>query len=50
MEDIVSNVCSLCAMVSDSISGTKKNHKQILGFQMISMVFLCHRIYYLKRL
>lgn len=39
MEDIVSNVCSLCAMISDSISGTKKNHKQILGFQMISMVF-----------
>ena len=38
-EIIVGNVCSLCAMVSDSISGTRKKNSQILGIQMISQVF-----------
>ncbi|MBR5343787.1 MAG: YgjV family protein [Oscillospiraceae bacterium] len=38
-EVIVGNVCSLCAMVTDSISGTRKKRSQILGVQMISQVF-----------
>lgn len=36
---IVGNVCSLCAMVTDSISGTRKKHGQILAFQTISQFF-----------
>ena len=38
-EIIVGNVCSLCAMITDSISGTRKKHSQILGVQMISQLF-----------
>ena len=38
-EIIVGNVCSLCACVTDSISGTRKKRNQILGIQMISQVF-----------
>ena len=38
-EVIVGNVCSLCAMVTDSISGTRKKRSQILGVQMISQIF-----------
>ena len=38
-EIIVGNICSLCAMVTDSVSGTRKKHSQILGIQMISQVF-----------
>ena len=38
-EVIVGNICSLCAMVTDSFSGTRKKHSQILGIQMISQVF-----------
>ena len=38
-EIIVGNVCSLCAMVTDSVSGTRKKNSQILGIQMISQVF-----------
>ena len=36
---IVGNACSLCAMVSDSISGTRKKNSQILGIQILSQVF-----------
>ncbi len=36
---IVGNVCSLCAMITDSISGTRKKHNQILAVQILSMVF-----------
>ena len=36
---IVGNVCSLCAMVSDSVSGTRKKQNQILAVQIISQVF-----------
>ena len=36
---IVGNICSLCAMVTDSISGTRKKHGQILAFQTISQFF-----------
>ena len=38
-EIIVGNVCSLCAMVTDSISGTRKKNSQILGIQIISQFF-----------
>lgn len=38
-EIIVGNVCSLCACVTDSISGTRKKRNQILGIQMISQIF-----------
>ena len=38
-EVIVGNVCSLCAMVTDSISGTRKKNSQILGIQIISQFF-----------
>ena len=38
-EVIVGNICSLCAMVTDSFSGTRKKHSQILSIQMISQVF-----------
>ncbi len=36
---IVGNVCSLCAMVTDSISGTRKKHSEILAVQIISQFF-----------
>ena len=36
---IVGNACSLCAMVSDSISGTRKKNSQILGIQILSQIF-----------
>ena len=36
---IVGNVCSLCAMVTDSISGTRKKHSQILAVQILSQFF-----------
>ena len=36
---IVGNVCSLCAMVSDSVSSTRKKHSQILAVQILSQVF-----------
>ena len=38
-EIIVGNICSLCAMVTDSISSTRKKHNQILAVQMLSQVF-----------
>ncbi len=36
---IIGNICSLCAMVSDSVSGTRKKHGEILAVQMLSQVF-----------
>ncbi len=36
---IVENVCSLCAMVTDSVSGTRKKRSQILGIQVFSQFF-----------
>ena len=36
---IVGNVCSLCAMVSDSVSGTRKKRNHILAAQIVSQVF-----------
>lgn len=40
MNDIlVGNVCSLAAMVSDSVSSTRKKNGEVLGVQIISQVF-----------
>ncbi|MBQ7715150.1 MAG: YgjV family protein [Clostridia bacterium] len=40
MNDIIAgNVCSLAAMITDSISGTRKKRTQILGIQIISQFF-----------
>ena len=36
---IIGNLCSLCAMITDSISGTRKTRSQILGIQIISRLF-----------
>ena len=38
-EILVGNICSLCAMITDSISGTRKKRNQILAVQMLSQVF-----------
>ncbi|MBQ7160158.1 MAG: YgjV family protein [Clostridia bacterium] len=38
-EIIIGNVCSLCALASDSIAGTRKKTDQILGIQIISQFF-----------
>ena len=39
LEIIVGNVCSFCAMITNSVSGTRKKHKEILGIQIISFLF-----------
>ena len=36
---IIGNACSLCAMVTDSISGARKKHSQILAVQILSQIF-----------
>lgn len=36
---IIGNIFSLCAMVSDSISGTRKKHKEIMAIQILSQFF-----------
>ena len=38
-EVLIGNACSLCAAVTDSISGTRKRPNQILAIQMLSQVF-----------
>lgn len=38
-EVIVGNVCSLCAMVTDSISSIRKKHNEILAIQTLSQLF-----------
>ena len=38
-EIILGNAFSLCAMVSDSISGTRKKHSEILAVQIVSQFF-----------
>lgn len=39
MHLIAGNLCSLCAMVSDSFSSTRKNAKSVLWVQCLSQVF-----------
>ena len=36
---IIGNICSLCAMISDSVSATRKKNSEILGVQILSQVF-----------
>lgn len=36
---IIGNIFSLCAMISDSISGTRKKHSEIMAVQIISQFF-----------
>ena len=36
---IVGNVFSLCAMATDSFSGTRKEHRQIMSAQIVSQFF-----------
>lgn len=36
---IIGNICSICAMITDSISGTRKKHNEIMVIQIISQVF-----------
>ena len=38
-EIVIGNICSLCAMVTDAVSGTRKKHRQILAVQIISQFF-----------
>ncbi len=36
---IIGNICSFCAMVTDSVSGTREKRREILAVQMLSQVF-----------
>ena len=36
---IIGNIFSLCAMISDSISGTRKKHNEIMAVQIVSQFF-----------
>lgn len=36
---IVGNIFSLCAMITDSISGTRKKHSEIMAVQIVSQLF-----------
>ena len=36
---LIGNLFSLCVMVSDSVSGTRKKHSQIMAVQIISQFF-----------
>ncbi len=38
---IAGNIFSLCAMISDSISGTRKKHSEIMAVQIASQFFYC---------
>ncbi len=38
-EIIAGNLCSIGAMITDSISGTRKKHSEILSLQILSMIF-----------
>ena len=36
---LIGNILSLCAMISDSISGTRKKHSEIMAIQILSQFF-----------
>lgn len=36
---IIENILSFCAMISDSISGTRKKHSEIMAVQIVSQFF-----------
>ena len=49
MQNIIyGNLCSLGAMLTDSISGTRKKQKEILAIQIISQVFYAASSAFLK--
>ena len=41
LEIIIGNVCSLIAMITDSLSSTRKRAKEVLLFQTLSQVVYC---------
>ena len=45
---IIGNIAALCAMITDSISGTRKKRRQILGIQIISQFFYGAAAFILK--
>ena len=36
---ILGNIFSLCAMISDSVSGTRKKHREMMAVQIVSQFF-----------
>ena len=49
MKDIIiGNISALCAMITDSVSGTRKKRSQILGIQIISQFFYGASAFILK--
>ncbi|MBR1454768.1 MAG: YgjV family protein [Lachnospiraceae bacterium] len=48
MSIIIGNILSLCAMISDSISGTRKKHSEIMAVQIISQFFYGSSSFVLK--
>ena len=36
---VIGNILTLCAMLSDSFSGTRKKHSEIMGVQILSQFF-----------
>ncbi|MBR2532042.1 MAG: YgjV family protein [Lachnospiraceae bacterium] len=38
-EIIIGNICSFCAMITDSVSGTRRKNSEILGFQILGQFF-----------
>lgn len=39
IEIIIGNICCLCAMITDSFSGTRKKNSEIMGFQIFGQLF-----------
>lgn len=48
MEILLGNIFSGCAMLTDSFSGTRKTHKQIILIQTVSLLFYCASSFVLK--
>ena len=48
MSIIIGNILSLCAMISDSISGTRKKHSEIMAVQIVSQFFYGSSSFVLK--
>ena len=36
---IIGNILSFCSMISDSVSGTRKKHSEIMAVQIVSQFF-----------
>ena len=48
LEIVLGNLCSFCAMITDSISDTRKKHSEILAVQTVSQVFYGMSTIFLK--